>query len=84
MNIYKNARTTPSSRLLMARRLGAGESAFKVTADFFISEQTVRKWVRRWRAGGEMALLDRSSRPARLSSSQRNALPRSNGCGGSG
>jgi transposase len=26
----------------------------------------VRKWVRRWHAGGEPALLDRSSRPAHL------------------
>jgi transposase len=66
MNIHKNARTTPYSRLLMARRVGAGERAVKVAADFCVSEQTVRKWVRRWRAGGEIALLDRSSRPARL------------------
>jgi hypothetical protein len=28
--------------------------------------QTVRKWVPHWRAGGEIALLDRSSRLARL------------------
>jgi hypothetical protein len=37
-----------------------------VAADFCVSEQTVRKWVRRWRAGGEIALQDRSSTPARL------------------
>ena len=66
MNIHKNARTTPYSRLLMARRVGAGERAVKVAADFFVSTQTVRKWVRRWQGGGETALLDRSSRPARM------------------
>ena len=66
MNIHKNARTTPYSRLLMARRVGAGERVVKVAADFCVSAQTARKWVRRWRAGGEVALRDRSSRPARL------------------
>src|SRR5215831_5889318 len=66
MNIHKNARTTPYSRLLMARRVAAGESAVSVAADFYVSEQTVRKWVRRWRSGGEIALLDRSSKPVRL------------------
>src|ERR1700739_1737351 len=43
MNIHKNARTTPYSRLLMARRVGAGERAVKVAGDFCVSEQTVRK-----------------------------------------
>jgi transposase len=66
MNIHKNARTTPYSRLLMARRVGAGKSVVKVASDFCVSEQTVRKWVRRWQNGGPIALLDRSSRPARL------------------
>ena len=66
MNIHKNARTTPYSRLLMARRVGAGERVVKVASNFCVSEQTVRKWVRRWQSGGPIALLDRSSRPARL------------------
>ena len=66
MNIHKNARTTPYRRLLMARRVGGGERAVKVAADFCVSTQTVRKWARRWQDGGETALLDRSSRPARL------------------
>ena len=66
MNIHKNARTTPYSRLLMARRVAAGERAVDVAADFYISGQTVRKWVRRWQSGGEIALLDRRSRPVRL------------------
>jgi len=66
MNIHKNARTTPYSRLLMARRIGAGDRVVNVASDLCISEQTVRKWVRRWQIGGAIALLDRSSRPARL------------------
>jgi transposase InsO family protein len=66
MNIHKNARTTPYSRLLMARRVDAGERVTKVAAAFCVSDQTVRKWVRRWRAGGGAALQDRSSRPQRL------------------
>ena len=66
MNIHKNARTTPYSRLLMARRVAAGEKIVKVAADFCISQQTVRKWVRRWRTGDASALQDRSSRPHRL------------------
>jgi transposase InsO family protein len=66
MNIHKNARTTPYSRLLMARRVEAGERVADVAADFWVSEQTVRKWVHRWRRGGEIVLRDRSSRPGRL------------------
>jgi transposase InsO family protein len=65
MNIHKNARSTPYSRLQMVRRVEHGEKAAKVAADFGVSEQTVRKWARRWRAGGQIALQDRSSTPAR-------------------
>jgi transposase InsO family protein len=66
MNIHKNARTTPHSRLLMVRRvLEQKQPATKVGADFGVSERTVRKWLARWRAGGEPALNDRSSAPAR-------------------
>jgi transposase InsO family protein len=71
MNIHQNARTTPYSRLQMARHVEAGELVAKVAADFCVSKPTVRKWVRRWRAGGEIALQDRSSTPAR----QRRTAP---------
>jgi Homeodomain-like domain len=56
MNIHKNARTTPYSRRPMAGRVAAGERVAKVAGDFCVSEQTVRKWVGRWRRGGEVAL----------------------------
>jgi transposase InsO family protein len=59
-------RTTPYSRLLMALRVEHGEKATQVATDFCVSEQTVRKWVRRWRLGGKSTLQDRSSTPARL------------------
>ena len=66
MNLHKNARTTPHGRLLMVRRvLEQKQPATKVGADFGVSERTVRKWLARWRAGGERALNDRSSAPAR-------------------
>jgi transposase InsO family protein len=66
MNIHKNARTTPRSRLLMVRRvLDQKQPASRVAADVGVSERTVRKWLARWRAGGEPALNDRSSAPAR-------------------
>ena len=66
MNIHRNARTTPHSRLLMVRRvLEQKQPAARVAADLGVSERTVRKWLARWRAGGEPALNDRSSAPAR-------------------
>lgn len=43
MNIHKNARTPPYSRLLIARRVDAGEKVARVAADFGVSEQTLRK-----------------------------------------
>jgi transposase len=52
-----------------------------VAADFCMSEQTVRKLVRRWQAGGETSLLDRSSRPTRLRGTPPSASAKSNGCG---
>jgi transposase InsO family protein len=66
MNIHKNARTTPHSRLLMVRRvLDEQQPARRVAAEVGVSERTVHKWLARWRAGGEPALNDRSSAPAR-------------------
>jgi transposase InsO family protein len=69
MNIHKNARTTPHSRSLMVRRvLDEKQPASRVVVELGISERTVRKWLARWRAGGEPALNDRSSAPARSTS----------------
>jgi transposase-like protein len=74
MNIHKNARTTPHSRHLMVRCvLDQKQPATRVAADFGVSERMVRKWLARWRAGGEPALNDRSSAPARAGRRHRGA-----------
>ena len=66
MNIHKNARTTPHSRLLMVHRvLDQKEPRKKVAAEFGVSVKTVGKWLKRWRAGGERSRNDGSSTPAR-------------------
>ena len=62
MDIHQNARTTPHSRALIARRVGGGETVAAVARDFGICPRTARKWVER-AAGGE--LTDRSCRPRR-------------------
>jgi leucine-zipper of insertion element IS481 len=50
---------------MVPRVLDQKQPATKVAADLGVSERTVRKWLARWRAGGEPALNDRSSTPAR-------------------
>jgi transposase InsO family protein len=50
---------------MVRRVLEQKQPAGRVAADFGVSERTVRKWLARWRAGGELALNDRSSAPAR-------------------
>jgi len=63
MNIHKLARTTPSSRGLIAARRESGVSEAVVAAHLGVDRKTVRKWTRRKREGGEAGLQDRSSRP---------------------
>jgi transposase InsO family protein len=64
MDIHKNARTTPHSRALIARRVHSGESVAAVARTFGVCDRTARKWVNR-AAQGELALEDRSCRPHR-------------------
>jgi transposase-like protein len=46
MNLHKDARMTPHSRLLMVHRvLDQKQPASRVAADFGVSERTVRKWL---------------------------------------
>ncbi len=63
MNIHKNARTTPHSRMLMIERLGSGWTPAAVAAAQGVDLRTVRKWRDRFAAEGEAGLADRSSRP---------------------
>ena len=62
MDVHKNARTTPHSRALIARRVHAGETVAAVARAFSVCDRTARKWVAR-AAVGELA--DRSCRPQR-------------------
>jgi transposase InsO family protein len=66
VQIHGNAKLVPSTRLLLVQRVV--EEHWKiadVAAAFGISERTVYRWLKRWRAGdGE--LRDRSSAPKRV------------------
>ena len=63
MDIHRHAKTTPSGRLLMVRRLADGWTIAQVAAAFGVTSKTVRKWQARYAAEGEPGLRDRSSRP---------------------
>ena len=63
MNIHSLARTTPSSRGLIAARRDAGLSETSIATQLGIDRKTVRKWTKRKRDEGDAGLLDRTSRP---------------------
>ena len=66
MNIHKNARLTPQGRLLMVRRIeNENWRLADAAAAAGLSQRRAYEWLRRYRAGGEIALRDRSSAPAR-------------------
>lgn len=66
MNVHKNAKLTPAGRALLVKRvLFEAWSVREVAFASGVSEPTVRKWVKRYQARGEVGLLDRSSRPRR-------------------
>ena len=64
MNIHKNARLTFARRLEMVQDVTQrGLSRTVAALTHGVSVPTVRKWLGRYLAQGEIALLDRSSRP---------------------
>jgi transposase InsO family protein len=66
MNVHKNARMTVHGRRLLVRRVRAqGWRVENAALAAGISVRSAYKWLARWRAGGERALHDRSSAPAR-------------------
>lgn len=65
MNVHKNARTTPHSRMLIVGRLAAGWSVASVAQAQGVSRRTVRKWRDRFAREGAAGLDDRPSRPRR-------------------
>jgi transposase len=63
-----NAATCPHCRLLIAKQiLERGRAVKAVAVDFETTMPTVRKWVRRYVELGVEGLVDRSSRPHRIS-----------------
>jgi transposase InsO family protein len=66
MNHHKNARLTFARRLEMVRQMTQDSlTPAAAAAAAGVSEPTARKWLGRFLAGGEAALCDASSRPAR-------------------
>jgi transposase InsO family protein len=66
MNIHKNARLTPQGRLLMVLRIeDEGWKVADAARAAGLSERRAYEWLARYRAGGEIALHDKSSTPAR-------------------
>src|SRR5215211_9186844 len=66
MQLHGNARTCPNSRkLLVERVLEQGWSVTAAAEAAGVTERTVWRWLRRWRAEGEAGLRDHSSRPRR-------------------
>ena len=66
MNVHKNARLIPQGRALLIRRvLLEGWTVAETARAAGISTRTAFRWLARHRAGGELALQDRSSAPAR-------------------
>ncbi len=65
MELHKNARTCPASRMLLIRRIQAGMPVTSAAEAAGVSRRTASKWKGRYREAGEAALVDRSSRPHR-------------------
>lgn len=65
MELHKNARTCPASRMLLIQRIQAGIPPSSAAEAAGVSRRTAWKWQRRYQEAGAAALLDRSSRPHR-------------------
>jgi transposase InsO family protein len=65
MELHKNARITPSGRMLLVRRILTGVPVTGAAESAGVSRRTAFKWKRRFMEAGEAALVDRSSRPHR-------------------
>ena len=77
MNMHKNARLTPSGRVLLVERLEAGWPASRAAEAAGVSPRTAYRWLARYRSG-DRQLHDRSSSPHhcphRLASAQVAAI----------
>jgi transposase InsO family protein len=64
MKLHANARLSPNGRRLLVDRLERHGWDIQSAAEAAgISVRTARKWLARWRAEGELGLVDRSSAP---------------------
>jgi transposase InsO family protein/transposase len=64
MKLHANARLSPNGRRLLIDRLEQhGWDIGQAAEAAGISVRTARKWLARWRAEGELGLIDRSSAP---------------------
>jgi transposase len=69
MNVHKNARSCPSSRELLCKRVcEQGWSVHEASEVAGISDRRGREWLRRWLANEPMT--DRSSRPHAIESTE--------------
>lgn len=66
MELHKNARITPSGRMLLVRRVIGGMPVTGAAEAAGVSTRTAFKWKKRFMEAGEAALVDRSSRPHRI------------------
>jgi transposase InsO family protein len=65
MELHKNARTCPASRMLLIQRIQAGIPVTSAAEAAGVNRRTASKWKGRFQEAGEAALVDRSSRPHR-------------------
>ena len=77
MDIHKNARSCPASRVLILKRHAAGESIAAIAEAIGMSERRAWEWLARARQSPHEPLVDRSSRPKRIktiSEAERDAI----------
>jgi transposase InsO family protein len=67
MKLHGNARLTPRGRKLLVERVCSRDVSLQTAAlSAGVSTRTASKWVARYRAEGELGLLDRSAAPHRV------------------
>jgi hypothetical protein len=64
MNVHQNARLTPQGRALLRSIRAEGWPVRDAAAAAGISQRSAFRWRARHRAGGKLALQDKSSAPA--------------------
>jgi transposase InsO family protein len=75
MDLHQNARLTPWSREVLAKKVLMEKLTLKAAAAaFHVSAKTAAKWVRRYRSDGSPGMRDCSSRPHRCPRSTPAAL----------